>query len=273
MKVQIQCVSDLHIDCLLDPVGRWRSLIEPSAPYLALVGDLCSLSNKELWCEFVAELQPHWQHIFIVNGNHEYYADTSCRHDNYPTMLDNQREWVRRSGYTNVHILENDSYELEDVMILGCTLWSRVPVWAEEKVATTINDYRRIFCMTAEGYRNIDVRFTNALHEKSVRWLYDKISKSEKYVIVLTHYAPLVSGTSDPKYENDKDRALNHAFATDLSGLISLRPEILLWVFGHTHWYTDMMFKHCRVVSNPRGYDEYAEPRYENNKVVEISTE
>jgi hypothetical protein len=249
--MELQIVSDLHLEFVKSPIANWRSLVNPSAPYLALLGDICELKNKKLWIGFMEKLVPHFQEIFVVNGNHEYYVYNTRNSHNSSTLLDNQRQWVEDQKWTNVHVLDNESFELNDHKILGTTLWSLVPVWAADEVSASINDYRAITVTTMEGTRPIRVDETNHRHERSVRWLWDEISKSELPVIVLTHHAPLMKGTSNPIYEIPH-RAMTSAFATDLSGLF--KPHVKLWAFGHTHWNADFMFRRTRVYSNPRGY-------------------
>jgi predicted phosphodiesterase len=258
----LQIASDLHLEFQKNPIRRWRNILEPSSPNLALVGDLCELSNKHLWCGFIEMLVPHWKHIFIVNGNHEYYVMDKTPTQCVSQLQKNQKNWVTSNGWTNVHILENEVYELnDDILILGCTLWSRIPCWAENEISQKLNDYRKIITQEDGKVRSITVNDTNKLHEKSVRWLYKKIESADKWCIVLTHHAPLIKYTSDPQYDGKK---LNHAFATDLSGLITL--PIKLWVFGHTHFSADFTHNDCRIVSNPLGYGD--DINYDCHKVV-----
>jgi hypothetical protein len=262
----LQIASDLHLEFQKNAIERWCDIIEPSAPNLALVGDICELSNKFIWCEFIQRLVPHWKHIFIVNGNHEYYASDQKPKHCVTALQINQKDWVKSNGWTNVHILENEVYELEDMRILGCTLWSRIPCWAQSSITKQLNDYRRIMIQDDEKVQPISVNVTNGWHEKSVQWLYKTIQedRSDKWCVVLTHHAPLMTGTSDPKYEGKK---FNHAFATDLSGMIHL--PIKLWVFGHTHFPTDIIHHQCRIVSNPLGYGN-EDIDYNRKKVIVI---
>jgi len=269
---QLQVASDLHLEFHKNPIKNWRSLLKPSAPNLALVGDLCELHHKKLWCGFIERLVPHWEHIFVVNGNHEFYVANKKPNYTVSALKAAQKRWVEKKGWTNVHILEKESFDVGEVRVLGCTLWSRVPVWAQEDVAGTMNDYRQIVVdeATEPGHKMewLSVADTNRWHEAAVRWLYDEIKATRKYVVVLTHHAPLMSGTSAPEYEV-KGRALTHGFATELSALF--RPEVKAWVFGHTHYAADFPFRGARVVSNPKGYSD-GECGFSRTKVVTLET-
>jgi hypothetical protein len=64
---------------------------------------------------------------------------------------------------------------------------------------------------------------------------------------------------------------LTHAFASSLEGLF--RPEVKLWVFGHTHYAVDFQFRGTRVVSNPLGYGGRNDtPGYKKDKVLSVVT-
>lgn len=255
-SVRVQIASDLHLECWPNPVDNWQDFLTPSAPYLALVGDICEVRHKELWCGFIQQLIPYWKHIFIVNGNHEYYGGTVSK------ALRLQSSWIEEYKWSKtVHVLEKTGFDInEHVRVIGCTLWSRVPVWAERQVTEEINDYEQIHQCTVQD--------TNQWHEESVRWLFDEIDNSQKFLIVITHYAPLMKKTSSPEYEEKELRMVNHAFASDLNGL--LQPPVMLWVFGHTHYVTDFFQPNgVRVVSNALGYQENEE--YKIDKVVDLT--
>lgn len=74
-----------------------------------------------------------------------------------------------------------------------------------------------------------------------------------KYVVV-GHHAPTKASTH-PRYK--EDTLMNGAYSTDLSNFILDRPQIKLWVHGHTHDPFDYMVGSTRVVCNPRGYKGY----------------
>jgi Icc-related predicted phosphoesterase len=70
--------------------------------------------------------------------------------------------------------------------------------------------------------------------------------------VVVGHHAPSKASTH-PRYLNDT--TMNGAYSSDLSEFILDRPQIKLWVHGHTHDSFDYMIGSTRVVCNPRGYD------------------
>jgi hypothetical protein len=78
-------------------------------------------------------------------------------------------------------------------------------------------------------------------------------NKGEK-VVIFTHHAPSVNGTSAPRYAGS---ANNCAFASNLEYMMG--DPVLLWAFGHTHYSSDQNINGTRVVSNQVGYITMAE--------------
>jgi len=69
---------------------------------------------------------------------------------------------------------------------------------------------------------------------------------------VLTHHAPTVEGTNNPKYNGG---STNSAFATEMSAQAEIWvPPVIVWAFGHPHWSYDFEWHGVRPVSKQRGY-------------------
>ena len=65
-------------------------------------------------------------------------------------------------------------------------------------------------------------------------WLEESIRAAAgdgKRVVVLTHHAPSFHGTCAPQHDGSSIAA---GFCSNLEGL--LRPPVVAWLFGHTHW-------------------------------------
>ncbi|KAF7895067.1 hypothetical protein EAF00_006881 [Botryotinia globosa] len=74
----------------------------------------------------------------------------------------------------------------------------------------------------------------------------------ERKILVITHHAPTIHGTSSTKNSNNP---WGSAFATELLGDSSMSwVDVKVWVFGHTHFTTDFEKNGIRVLSNQRGY-------------------
>jgi hypothetical protein len=134
-----------------------------------------------------------------------------------------------------------------NVHIIATTLWSHVDVAHEGDVVQSINDYKLI-----EGF---DVKTSNAMHLRARQFLASSIQGFKNddpncVIVVVTHHAPLLKGTSSSTYEN---ATTNVAFCSDCSDLMT---NVNVWIFGHTH-YNMKPFKHgdTLITSNQRGYN------------------
>ena len=263
-SIPLQILSDLHLE-----VGQQYSLFDfpRAAPYLILAGDIGRLSSDySAYLSFLStRCCSRFDYVFLVLGNHEFYGSS---HDEVLDIALSklEREPILRGRLMVLHRRRVDIPGI-DVTILGCTLHSRIsPGAAREAVQSKVKDFQRIEGWTVDDH--------NAEHEKDVTWLrreVERIHEEEKTtargrrrrVVVVTHYAPCVHGTSDPRHVNN---AWNSAFATDLlpdmtatatSGFKS-QPSPFLgvqwWVFGHTHFTTHFQRDGIIVVSNQRGY-------------------
>jgi Icc-related predicted phosphoesterase len=178
-----------------------------------------------------------------VFGNHEFYGQKLQK------LI---KELQELADGTNIHLLENESFCLADVVFLGATLWTDFalngnPVVSEVVAQTGMNDYRRI-------------------HMESRRWLEDQVFglKGRKAVIV-THHAP--SRESVPRaFEGD---AFNPAFASDMSRFIA-ESEARLWIHGHIHHCCDYTVGNTRVLANPRGYPTEPREGFDPGLIVEV---
>jgi len=84
-----------------------------------------------------------------------------------------------------------------------------------------------------------------------IRIVTDMLGDNPQKYVVVGHHAPCKASTH-PRYKEDV--TMNGAYSSDLSEFILDRPEIKLWVHGHTHDPFDYMIGSTRVVCNPRGY-------------------
>lgn len=180
--------------------------------------------------------------VIYVPGNHEYY-----HHDIGITQE------LKAGAQANLHVLDNDSCEIDGVRFLGTTLWTDFKLYGEgeawfarQRARRSIKDFTAI--------RNGDRRFTPedsvALHDISKAWLEGELAKAvDGRTVVVTHHLPATPSIA-ARYRNDP---LNPAFASNLEDLIeTYRPE--LWIHGHTHVACDYEIYGTRVVCNPRGY-------------------
>lgn len=242
MSFAIQYASDFHLE-MYERVDITQ-LIVPTAPFLALVGDIGS-PYKDLYRQFLEHLSTQFDRVFLLAGNHEFYNKKG-----YGETIQHLRSLVQ--GLPKVTFLHNEVYELDTVRIFGSTLWSRISVPASR----LINDYKRIKRMTRED--------TLRFHEEAVACIEQEMEReSIKPLLMLTHFAPhsLMNG----KYQGND---LESAFSTDLSSM--MKPPVVGWICGHTHQNVEATVHKVPVVSNCFGYDAEEQSTYRRDKVLTV---
>jgi predicted phosphodiesterase len=248
--MRLHILSDLHLE--FEPFTP--PAVEADAVVLA--GDIHTGRNGLRWA---VETFPDRPVIYVL-GNHEFYGQTLQK------LIEELRGMARG---TNIHLLENDSLCIGDVVFLGATLWTDFalngnPVVAEIVAQTTMNDYGRI--QTPPHYSRLRPSDTRRLHIQSRQWLEEQlVGLKGRKVVVVTHHAPSRESVP-PAFEGD---SLNPAFASNLSRCV-IESEARLWVHGHIHSCSDYTLGKTRVLANPRGYPSESHPGFDPGLIVEV---
>ncbi|KAI0010448.1 Ser/Thr protein phosphatase superfamily [Xylariaceae sp. FL0662B] len=272
--VGLQIISDLHLE---SPKAYDIFDITPKAPYLALLGDIGYVSHGREYFGFLRRQLSRFRVVFLVMGNHEPWHSTweDTKRAVRQFERDIQGERQTRQDIGELVVLDRTRYEIAvsskgegAVVILGCTLFSRVPTESVEAVGFGVNDFYHTAGWTVERH--------NAAFEEDLGWLNDQVaslrrSSKGRRAVVLTHYNPTADPrTSDPRH---RDSPIRSGFATDLSGEICWRSEdVAVWAFGHTHFNCDFEdgVTGKRVLTNQRGYYFSQAAGFVEDKVVEL---
>jgi hypothetical protein len=270
-NVKIQIASDLHLEFYENPKAIPDDIIVPSAPILALLGDI-GLSFTDTLETFLHQQADRFEHVLFLAGNHEYYN----HHGGQPKTVQEQYEWMQKvcAAKPNLHFMDKDEFRVgTDLTILGTTLWSAIPPSAELVAKQSLNDYHKSYVSVD---RKLTPNVTNQWYTENREWLTNKIQEAKERrhtVVVLTHHTPSMEGTSDPKYDGNP---LGHCFSTNLTRL--LVDPVAFWVCGHTHYNFDYPSSFgpdsstTRLVSNQRGYPGKEKKEYKNKMVIEVSS-
>jgi hypothetical protein len=169
---------------------------------------------------------------------------------------------VRRAAEgTRVHVLENDAFTLGDTVVLGCTLWTDFELFGNPRVAgahatQTMTDYQKI--RVSPAYRRLRSIDTAMHHRRSRAWLESQLEQHRgKSLVVVTHHAPSPRSLA-PATAQD---LTNAAYASDLDAVVE-RSDARVWIHGHVHTSSDYVLGHTRVLCNPRGYPDEANPHF-----------
>ena len=179
-------VSDLHFDHFVGSGEAGTEFLEsvflkPTAPNLLVAGDIGNWYSEHalIYTDYFFNLARHkYQNVICVLGNHDYYYFGL---DEIPSPVALYRE---RYYFPNVFFLSLSnvlsSICLEDVTVIGGTLWSELDPTNELIIARRLNDFRLIYDLTPKDYRD---RFTKELLELD-RQL--ELHKDEKVLSVPT---------------------------------------------------------------------------------------
>lgn len=284
--MRLAIASDIHLE-----FGSIELTNDQNADVLILAGDICVARDIELadknmysnrkradrYIEFFQQVSRAFPKVIYVLGNHEHY-DGDFKYTN--GIL--QRALAE---FENVHVLEKETLELGDITFIGATIWTDMnggdPLTLQG-IKNAMNDFRCIdngYNMTQRkvplyddgidfnavrtviGYKFKEEasKFTptDAMddHKQAIDYINHVVANdtTKKYVVV-GHHAPSMQSCAD-RFRGD--RIMNGGFYTELGDFIAYRPQIKLWVHGHTHDPYDYVIGETRVVCNPRGYIGY----------------
>jgi len=197
--------------------------------------------------------------VIYVPGNHEFYG-----HDIGLT------EELKIAAPANIHVLNNDTLELDGFRFLGSTLWTDFKLdgegeawFARQCAKQLVEDFASI----KNGKRRFTPEDSVAVHETSKAWLVGELDREfDGPIVVVTHHLPASTSVAK-RYANDP---LNPAFASRLEDVIEkYRPD--LWIHGHTHVPSDYELFDTRIVCNPRGYPgENRRSEFRDDLVVSV---
>ncbi|KAF3065678.1 Uncharacterized protein CFAM422_009599 [Trichoderma lentiforme] len=242
-RVRIQILSDLHLE-----IGQqYTSYTFPvTAPFLLLSGDIGRLIDYDNYVAFLEAQASRYKKVFLVLGNHEFYE---LDYDSGLGMA--QRLSEEASLKDSIVLLNKSRWDDPDsnLTILGCTLWSAIPEEAVPIIEAKISDFKKITGWTTLKH--------NQIHTEEAEWLREEVAQlaaqdqgSSRQIVIATHHAPCLQGTSKPAHTNNP---WTPAFATDLATKGNW-GNVSCWIFGHTHYSTDFQYNGIRLLANQRGY-------------------
>jgi hypothetical protein len=265
--LRIQLLSDLHLEA---PKAYDVFEIIPSAPYLALIGDIGNVKHPEYF-EFLTIQLTKFKTVFLLLGNHEPYGSTWAA--TKQKILEFEKEKREESGASVGGIgkfvfLDKTRFDLSNnITILGCTLYSKILPTQAERVSFGLNDFYDIKDWTVEDH--------NQAHISDLAWLNNQVKllsklEPDRRIIILTHHSPtLLDEASNPK---NAGSPISSGFSSDLSGEVCwFSANVRVWAFGHTHFNCDFLEESGkRIVANQRGYYFSQSEGFDESKAIEL---
>ena len=235
--VKFQIASDLHIEFRtenkLDPL----TYITPSAPYLILTGDIGSLYRYDQLVYFLRELSYHFERIFYVLGNNEFYVRDGYKIKTMSELYDSA--YNLENIIPNLIILENKLVTIDGVILIGSTLWSEIIHLPRNYKIKYLSKFE--YNSMHSNSKKILLRHLQLINEYNER---QKINNLEPLkIIVATHYPPIRELSDQKKLKVDMYSNIMDDFL----------PYVDIWVYGHVHLNRDINRSKCRIIGNQYG--------------------
>ena len=283
--MKIQLVSDLHLEFADINIQNLNG-----ADVLILSGDICVA--QDLHDHIAADFNPYSQGAFAdlnrkqqrVQRFRDFFKRVSFQfpnviyvmgnHEHYHGKFDRSRQYFldefAKLGITNIHLLDNDTKEIDGVHFVGGTLWTDMnkgdPLTVHA-IETMMNDFR-VIRIANEDFRKFLPSRAVREHIKTKQYIKVVLEglPEDARVVVVGHHAPSHMSIHE-QYKHDD--LMNGGYASDLSEFILDRPKIKVWTHGHMHQCFDYMIGDTRVLCNPRGYHD-ENPEFNPNFIFEV---
>jgi len=234
--VRFRLWSDVHNDFERVHIHQSSTDFEDT---LVIAGDWGTVGQT--YEGIIRELCEQFKHVVFVPGNHDFWGSCLKEVDEFWNVFQN--------NHRNFHYLNPGSVVIDDVLVVGATLWTDClhgnPLEVEKISRYMTPDFTYIHDFKKDHYEWVGV---HNRHFQFIREVLEKNSKRKnpRKVLVVTHHAPHV--------HCDPDHDFNSGYCcTDMDLLID--PEFVhTWAFGHTHVPVDFELNAVRMISNPRGY-------------------
>jgi len=275
--MKIALASDVHLE-----FGDLDFDNDHGADVLILGGDICVAADiaqrdpyntmgehyrSNRFHAFFQRCCDRFPHVIFIVGNHEHY------HGDFAKTVPHFKDVL---GYLpNLHILEKETFVLDDITFIGGTLWTdmnRRDNRTLHDISRMMNDFRCVDnSAKTEDHRGWPGRFTTTDaandHDAMVAFIDQTIAANPagRYVVV-GHHSPSRLSTH-PRYQDQF--IMNGGYSSSLDDFIQDRPQIKLWTHGHTHEDFDYRIGSTRILCNPRGYINYEE-RADTWKLVTV---
>lgn len=244
MKIHLS--SDLHL-------YRPELIVEPiNADVGIFAGDIGILKTPGLIIKYFNEMRHKYTTMIWVLGNHEFYGM------DYFEALDIATKIAEQCDVILMDIaFGTENLEIDGVTFWGSTLWtdfrdcSPLALLEAERY---INDFR-VIDVADRQLKALDAYQINKETRVQINWDAD---------VIISHFAPIL--VENPRY-NTTD--ISYYFSnTGLEEQI-LESNIKLWLYGHTHYNTDITYNNTRIVSNCFGYQNELND-YNKDLILEV---
>jgi predicted phosphodiesterase len=245
--IDIQIVSDLHIEKNNSNIINGLDYITPSAPILILAGDIGSLYRIDQLINFFKSIYKYFEYILYIPGNNEYY-----QYNNYKISFDklNQRLTTLTLLFNNIKILNKSYFIIDNYLFCGCILWSFIHY--------ELPSFVKIFDFDKDIYNSKN--YNEKIYIKNmINFSYTHNLKP----VIITHYPPskLLLDNSKLKfyYKRLYYNNLDYLFNKDL-----------IWIYGHTHSNISKQIENSYFFTNQKGSNSNNCNHFKKNFTLKI---
>lgn len=257
MKIQLH--SDLHLEFYDETLFNGES-----ADTLILAGDIGVFYKKNQltrYTDFLKSCSVLYKHVILITGNHEYYRSS------IETINHTIKEIISENNLDNVHFLDDEYVDIDNVRFFGTTLWTNyqrggmTDTIAKELGASRMNDHHLI--MANNQLFTVDNAIDKCNH--SLKCIEESKPSDDMHYVVVTHHAPTYESVSNLF----KGNSMNACFVNDLDDFIG-KVKPVVWCHGHVHSQHDYKVHDTRVLCNAKGYPNEKECVYDVNCLFEL---
>lgn len=212
--MKIRLISDVHLESNHNwiPPTDWGD-----SDLGILAGDIGNPYNPEYKNILIHTARKHKLSV-LVPGNHEYYTETK----NIESVKEKLKELCRD---TSVVLLNNTTYDYNDIKLVGSTLWPNVtseyfPYLKKIKHGLVTKIMKDMFPLSLEDL--------NLMHNNDLNFLKRTIASTDDCIII-THYPPSSIMLRD-ETEHLPDVVTHWTEAMNI-----MKSNIKLWACGHCH--------------------------------------
>lgn len=271
-EIQIQVVSDLHLETPASRPTYSDFDVESGSHYLALLGDIGNVVHPGL-SDFLERQLRRFRVVFFLLGNHEAYGTTYQHAKRIMSEIEARITRLRsvEPQMGRLVLLDKTRFDLSpNITVLGCTLFSCISDAQKPTTAMFISDFQNVQDWSVEKH--------NQAHAADLAYLNNQVreivkTEPHRQIVIFTLYFPTrLPEANDPIHLKD-DRQVNSAFCTDLSKQICwTSPNVVLWAFGHTHFNCDFNEGSTgkRIMANQKGYRRSEAVNFDASKIVSI---
>ena len=238
--MQIKFLSDLYLDREPLPLEEYPTV----GGILVLSGNIAKAVMKRKWLPFISWCSENFDHVIYVFGSYEHHdSSIVVSHDRVKAELANNQ-------IGNVHVLENESIVIDDVVFIGATLWGDYGdgnTNTLELIRHRVSDFINIRTGKPAAPYNRLFKPSEALemHRSSVEYVLcssREAKQSGLKSVIVTHHVPIC-----PPARSE----LSSSYSSDLRDVIN-DSQPVAWIHGGMSMPRETQVGTTRVVNNPR---------------------